>query len=308
VTTFPPARFLFLFATSLFFLSAARLQAGPAETLAKSLVEPEPNESEPLNIVNIRSSYVFEGDFKRGNGRLGSQSALENRISYNHRIRISGRWYFRMGVRYDRFDFSSSPSPLPNHLQGIAGVLALEYLVDGQTGFLFETQPGAYFENDIDSDAFNAPTVLALAIPLVKEKLYLVGGALYTGFGEYPVLPVAGLSWQISDAWKLSLLFPNPRMIYTVNDTLKLWAGGELVGGAYRVDDRTSGPGKLSGALLDYTDYRVGAGVNWTVCTGFSIDAGAGWSIQRVFDYHRADDRYRINGAPAITLRGVAEF
>lgn len=307
MTTSLSPRFLGLLAIAAVLQPLAPLRAG---TFAKSILEPAPaaDDIEPLNIVKIRSSYVFDGDFRRGDGRYGSQSALESQFSYNRRIRISGRWYFRMGVNYDRFDFGSSGAPVPNHLQGIAGVLAVEYLVNGEAGFLFETRPGVYFENEINSDAFNAPTVLAMAYPIVKEKLFLVGGVIYTGFAEYAVLPIAGLSWNISDAWKLKLLFPNPRMIYTVNNSVKLWVGGELVGGAYRVDHRDSEPRKLNEALVDYADYRAGVGVTWTVCSGFTVDAGAGWSVQRVFDFHRAGEKYRVEGAPAITLRGVAEF
>ncbi len=282
--------------------------AGPIEEFNKSIVEPEPPSSEPANIVNVRSSYVFESDFKRGDGRYGKQDALNSLISYDHRFNITGKWYFRLGLGYSRFDFGATSAPTPNHLQGAWGTIAFEYLVNGQTGFLFESRPGVYFENDINSDAFNAPTVLALAIPIVKEKFYFVVGALYTGFGGYPVLPVAGASWTISERWKLSALFPNPRLIYTASDSLKFWAGGELVGGAYRTDNDRVTPGKLRNALVDYAEYRAGAGVTWVVCPGFELDAGAGWAFRREFDFHRAGEKYRLEGAPAITLRGEATF
>jgi hypothetical protein len=282
--------------------------AGPIEEFSKSIIEPEPPSKEPANIVNIRSSYVFESDFERGNGRFGKQDALNSLISYDRRFKISGNWYFRLGLGYSRFDFGTTSAPTPNHLQGAWGTVALEYLVNGETGFLFESRPGVYFENDINSDAFNAPTVLALAIPIVKDTFYLVAGMLYTGFGEYPVLPVAGASWKINERWKLSALFPYPRLIYTVTDSLKIWAGGELVGGAYRTDNARITPDKLRSAVVDYAEYRAGAGVTWVVCSGFELDAGAGWAFHREFDFHRAGEKYRLEGAPAVTLRGEATF
>ena len=49
--------------------------------------------------------------------------------AYDHRFLITGNWYFRAGVEYERYDFGGSDNGLPDHLQALYGHLALEYVV-----------------------------------------------------------------------------------------------------------------------------------------------------------------------------------
>ena len=62
---------------------------------------------------------------------------------------------------------------------------------------------------------------------------------------------------------------PAPRLEYEVNRNLMLFAGAELRGGTYRVDDDFVGdpsePGNLNNAMLTYAEIRTGAGLQWTI-------------------------------------------
>ncbi len=42
--------------------------------------------------------------------------------------------------------------------------------------------------------------------------------------------------WLINDHLRLEAVPPEPRLIYTVNDQLDFFAGGELLGDAYKRD------------------------------------------------------------------------
>lgn len=275
----------------------------------KSIVEPQPEEpGPPLNIVKAEESYVFESGFRRGAGKLGDQDALETFFLAAHRFPLGGRWYFKVGGAYHRFDFGTSRAPLETTLQSAAAVLALEYIVGDDVGFFIESRPGFYFSDDVSGDSFDAPTAMALAYPVVDEKFYLIGGVAYTGFSGYPVVPLAGLLWHINPQWSLKAYLPEPRLVYHASDALDVWVGGELTGGSYRTENPNANPKRIRGAVVDYAEWRAGAGFCYRVCPGFKFDAAAGYVFSRQFDYHRAGETYGLEGAPYVKIGGIAEF
>ncbi len=277
----------------------------------------EPMAEESPWVMNMRSSYTGESDFKRG--RNASGDSFYKGVDVSRRFSLAGAglpalskdggWYLRVGFDYNRWDFGNTGAlPIPNHLQSAAADLALEYLVNGQIGFLLETEPGVYFQNDVRANNFDAPTKLVLTYP-VTDRFVLVGGVSYTSMRSYPFIPLIGFSWTINDQWKISAIPPEPRIIYTASDKLQLWAGGELAGGSFRVDDMNSHKEKtLDHAVVDYSEWRAGAGLTYKV-SGVELDLGAGYAFQRKFDYHRANAGYETDqGAPYVKLRVSAAF
>jgi hypothetical protein len=273
-------------------------------------------EPDPLTLVHVTSDYDFESDLDRGHGKLDT---WHNGVDLQQRIPLNnftswpnvqcGKWYLRAGADYERFDFDvEHESRLPNTLQSISGIIALEYLVKGDTGILIESRPGVYFEHDINSGAFDFPTNIGAAIPIFGgDKFYLIAGVSFSLLRSYPVLPIVGVLWHINPKWDLKGYLPEPRLIYKASDKLELWAGGELAGGGYKTDDRNVKPDKLSGAVVTYSDVRAGAGLTYKM-KPFTVDLGAGYSIQREFDYDRAGERFRTDPSPYVKLALKAEF
>ena len=54
-------------------------------------------------------------DFKES--KLGHGDSLYDDFSYDHRFLITGKWYLRLGVEYERYDFDGTDNGLPDHLQ-----------------------------------------------------------------------------------------------------------------------------------------------------------------------------------------------
>ena len=104
-------------------------------------------------------------------------------------------------------------------------------------------------------------------------------------------------------------ILPEPRLIYSPSKKLELWVGGELIGGSYRTD-RNEGiqPGKLRGAQVDFSDYRAGVGFDYAISDKVSIGVGAGYSIQRRFDFGRAGETFRTDPSPYVRLKLSAAF
>jgi hypothetical protein len=288
-----------------FFYTLPLTLAGPVEsTVANTaMTAPMSDEYVPLDTFNIDSGYVFESDLNHG-GSHGKQDEIQNEIEYGHRIHLSGNFYIHLGLAYDRFDFGSTNSPVPNHLQSFAGVFGIEVMKGSDVGAFISIRPGFYTQNDIGISSFDMPISLGRIFVVQDKKFYIFLGA-YAAFlhGGLPVWPLAGVIWIPNEKVRLMATLPDPKLIYSVSDKLDLYLGGELVGGSFRTD-RNPGiePGKLNGAQVDFVDYRVGVGFNYDLSKLSSLDFGAGYSIQREFDFDRAGETYRTDPSPYIRL------
>src|ERR1700730_6690525 len=274
----------------------------------ESIAEEKP-EAVSCDLIEIESSYVLGSDLHRS-GNFGDQDALQNSFSYGHRILLNGHLYLHLGIDYNRFDFSSTGAPVPDHLQSVAGVIGIDYMHDNDVGAFIQVKPGFYTQDDFDSASFDAPITLGRIFVLQPDRLYLFVGA-NAGFlrGKYPVIPLAGVIWMPNEKWKVLGLLPEPRVIYSPNDKVDFWAGAELTGGSVRTDRNIAiVPAALNGAEVDYAEYRAGGGFIFSPCNNVSLDLGGGYSIRREFDFHRAGIRYKTDGAPYLRLEFKAKF
>jgi hypothetical protein len=269
----------------------------------------KPVEATPLDLFKLEEGYVFESDLNHG-GSFGKQDEIQTEIEYGHRIRVSGNLYVHVGFSYDRYDFGSTSAPVPNHLQAIAGVFGIDYMHGKDVGAFFQVRPGFYTQNDIGISSFDAPITLGRIFVIQEDRFYIFAGA-YASFlrGGFPVLPLAGVIWIPCDQIRVMAVIPEPKVIYSPTKRLSLWAGGELVGGSFRTD-RNEGiqPGKLRGAQVDFSEYRAGIGVAYALSDKVSVDVGAGYSIQRQFDFGRAGETFRTDPSPYVRLLMSAAF
>jgi hypothetical protein len=281
------------------------------ETGDKTAVAPTQKavETTPLDLFKFEEGYVFESDLNHG-GSFGRQDEIQTELEYGHRIRLSGNLYLHVGFSYDRYDFGSTSAPVPNHLQAIAGVFGFDFMRGKDVGAFFQVRPGFYTQNDIGISSFDAPITLGRIFTIQEDKLYIFAGA-YASFlrGGFPVLPLAGVIWIPCNQVRVMAVLPEPKVIYSPTKRLNLWAGGELVGGSFR-SDRNDGiqPGKLRGAQVDFSEYRAGIGLAYALSDNVSVDAGAGCSIQRQFDFGRAGETFRTDPAPYVRLQMSAAF
>jgi len=291
-----PARFFRILAVLVFVGSYAE---------SKATEQPEV----PIDLFDLESAYVFESDVNHG-GKVGEQGALQSEIDYAHRFLISGNWYLKAGLSYHRFDFGNTSAPLPTHLQSGAAVIGIDYMHGKDLGAFIEFKPGIYTEEHIGAASFDCPVTIARFFILQKDTLYLLvgvnGSFLRAGI---PVFPVAGLVWIPCDQWRLMGIPPNPRLIYSPTKKLDLWLGGQFTGGSFRTDHQNDiVPSKLSGAVVDYYDYRAGVGLTYSPNNNIDLDLAGGYSIQRDFNFDRANLEYRTDPAPYVRVEIKAKF
>ena len=269
---------------------------------------PVPADENSHDLFYYETTYTFDSDFKES--KLGHGDSLYNDFSYDHRFLITGKWYLRLGVEYERYDFGGTDNGLPDHLQSASAHLALEYVVKNFAGISIELDPGVYFQDNVTWDAFDIPVKAYVTFPLKKDKIFAVvavGGSLYQ---DPPVAPGGGIIWIFSDKLRLQGVFPRPALIYQPNDDWEFRITGELNYTSYRTDDVLTTERKLQlhNAVVQYSEDRAGVQIAYSGLKPFKLVAGAGVTVERNFDFFRANQSKRTDPAPYIRVAAEAKF
>jgi hypothetical protein len=280
--------------------------AGPATFEAQP--SPTPSDENSRDLFSYETTYTFDSDFKES--KLGDGDSLYNDFSYDHRFLITGKWYFRAGVEYERYDFGGTDNGLPDHLQGLYGHLALEYVVKDHAGISLELDPGVYFQDSIGSDNFDVPGKAYVTFPLKKDKVFATVGLGWGQFQDPVVAPGGGITWLISDKLRLQAVFPKPALVYQPNDDWEFRILGELNYLNVRTDDVVTTERKLQvhNAVLQYSEYRAGVQFAYSGIKYLKLIAGAGATIERDFDFFRIHQSKRTDPAPYVRIGVEAKF
>jgi hypothetical protein len=298
--------------------------AGSSEILQPA---PSPSEEEEnhANIFDYETTYTGNSDYQNYRGRFGDSDSLYNDISYAHRFQITGNWYLRLGAEYERFDFggdngSNRLSPggfvigtnngLPDHLQTIHALLAYEYLVHDHAGAGIEIDPGVYFEDHANGDAFDIPWKIWVTFPLKKDKIFGVIG-LGGGINQNPIVaPGGGLIWLFTDHLRLEGVFPKPALVYNPNDDWEFRIAGNLYYESYRTDDVITPAAKLQvhDPVVQYSEDRVGVQATYSHFKPLDITLDVGCTVRREFDFFRAEAAVKTDPAPYIRFAVEAKF
>ena len=294
-------------------LSALLLLAGVMSAFGgPATLEPQPAlipvDENSHDLFYWETTYTFDSDFKES--KLGHGSSLYDDFSYDHRFLITGKWYFRAGVEYERYDFGGTDNGLPDHLQSASAHLALEYVVKDFPGISIELDPGVYFQDNVTWDAFDIPGKAYVTFPLKKDKIFAVVAVGWAIYQDPPVAPGGGIIWIFSDKLRLQGVFPRPALIYQLNDDWEFRITGELNYTSFRTDDVLTTERKLQlhNAVVQYSEDRAGVQVAYSGLKPFKLVAGAGVTVERNFDFFRANQSKRTDPAPYIRVAAEAKF
>jgi hypothetical protein len=290
----------------LFLAAATSTLAGPPVFEAQP--SPTPADETSRDLFSWETTYTFSSDFQES--KLGHGDSLYDDFIYDHRFLITGKWYLRAGVEYERYDFGGTDNGLPDHLQAAYGHLALEYVVKDHAGVSIEVDPGVYFQDNATWDAFDVPGKAFVTFPLKKDKIFAVVGVGWGAFQDPVIAPGGGIIWLISDKLRLQGVFPKPALVYQPNDDWDVRVIGELNFLGARTDDVLTTERKLQlrNAVVQYSEYRAGLQVAYSGLKHLKIIAGAGATVERDFDFFRADQSKRTDPAAYVRIAAEAKF
>jgi hypothetical protein len=290
----------------LFLTTASSMLAGPPTFEAQP--SPTPSDENSRELFSYETTYTFGSDFKES--KLGDGDSLYNNFSYDHRFLITGKWYFRAGVEYERYDFGGSDNGLPDHLQAAYGHIAVEYVVKDFPGMSIELDPGIYVQDKVSGDAFDIPIKAYVTFPLKKDKIFAVVGLGWSLYQDPPVAPGGGIIWLFSDKLRLQAVFPEPALIYQPNDDWDFRIIGEFNYTSFRTDDVLTTERKLQlhNAIVQYSEDRAGLQVGYSGIKPLKITASAGVTVERDYDFFRASQSKRTDPAPYLRIAAEAKF
>ncbi|MBA2241646.1 MAG: hypothetical protein H0W04_01975 [Chthoniobacterales bacterium] len=291
----------------------ARNDIAPSETRASIPFE-----------FDLEYAYIGDSEVKRSFRRVDFDEHYGlARLIYTPRLKFG---ILRLGGSYERFEFGvpnisllrqppgggqffGSPQ-IPRTLQTVSAIVGLDTQFSDSLLFRFEAQPGLFGTGDLDRDTFNVPVIIG-GTYIYSPDLQFIFGISVDYERNYPVFPGGGIRWHFASQWTLNAALPTPRLEYEMNRNLMIYAGADVKGTTFRVDENfgeSRADTRLNNAILTYTELRVGAGLEWKITPEMKLSLEGGYLPYREFDYHRADIRYtHEEGAPygSISLRAA---
>jgi hypothetical protein len=269
---------------------------------------PEPGMRPPLFDVTLESSYTAAGKAKFRGADFNDSDAYNVSLGLSTRAPLNEHWCIPLELRSQNL-FLGSPAgaPVPENINTLQFGTGLSYRPNDRWMFMARVSPTLYKFSDLGSNDIGVSGGL-MAMWNYSPSLKFMFGVVFSPDSDLKVLPMAGLDWAINDQLDLSLMFPKPRLIYTPNDHWSFHAGADLNMATFRTGDSfgtSIGLPQYNDALGTYRDIRIGAGVGYRISKTLSVEADAGYSVNRQIDYTRIDESVEFDPAPyaGISLR-----
>jgi hypothetical protein len=270
---------------------------------------------------NLKTSYEFDADTSFvgdartnfGSGSAGDVSEQRTDARFVIAPQYNDGPIYRFGLAYERYGFGfSKAAPLPDILQAENLVLGVDFELFNSWLVRVEADPGLYGDSrSAGFRDFNVPFTLGGSYIASEEVQWILGVGVDFN-RQIPAIPAIGVRWALSDDWVLDAILPTPRLEYDWSKALTLYLGSDIDDGTYRVDN---GLGvalhrpKLSGAIVEYDEIRLGAGFSWKASKAITFELEGGYLPYREFDYHRADTHFsNDNGAAYGQMSINAQF
>jgi len=293
-------------------------------TVAKAQESPDWLEVQPTDVqarsagkigheISSGFSYSAGARQKQGNRSLGNSDSFNTYLNYTATIPTTESIITRVGLTWDRFDFGSTGGdPIPSQLQQTSLNLGWDVSLSEKWVMRLEASPGIYSDlEDISLTDFNVPVVIGFSY-IVDAKLQWVFGVSADFRREMPILPGGGVRWQFADDWTLNFILPKPRLEYRIDDSLLAYVGGEIKGGTYaygKNEGSEIGQPTLNNEIIEYTEARLGGGVEYYINPAVGIQVETGAVVFRRFTFE--DDDLTIHAsepAPYVSIGLKANF
>jgi len=262
--------------------------------------------------IDAQTRFIEDARVHGDGLQHGSAEELATDLSCVLWSQISPNVLLRLGADWQRLSFDvPKVVPVPSVLQKVSTIIGLDYQLTDKWLLRAEVQPGLYsdFQNISWGDV-DVPMILGAAY-LANADLQWLFGLRVDPRSRYPVLPAAGVHWRFADRWTLNLVVPNPRLELELSDKVQAYLGAGIDLGTYSVADHFGderGRPDLNRATLDYSEIRVGPGLSWKLGPKFSLEAEAGYTVYRRFDFHDEHLLLRPEPSPYVQITGHIRF
>jgi len=269
----------------------------------------------PLLEVKLETSYTVGGETKFRGAKFGDSGAFAVNLSASTFVRLSQsdeKWMLPLELQSQNLSLDSLVGvPLPDRINTLEFSTGLAYKPNDRWMFMARISPTLYKFDDLGANDISFSGGL-MAEWEYSPSVKWMFGLMVQPDNDLPVLPLVGVDWRINEQWELQLMLIKPRVIYTLNDQWKFHAGmGLNFGTTFRTSDTLGtsiGLPRFNDALGQYSDMRVGGGVEYQLNKSWSFAAEAGYSMNREIDYQDIDEKVKFGNAPYFSLGLKFEF
>jgi hypothetical protein len=278
-------------------LSASHLWADGKDDLAPTVAAPQTEASIPISQeFTLEGSYTGKSTTKQGNAAFGGVGNQNDHFNYVVSPQIKDGLLLRFGADAERNSFDlPSAAPLPNTLQSVNAIIGADMSIGDKIIMRVEAHPGIYsdFVNVTSSD-IDVPIQIG-GTYLYSKDFQIILGLQIDVKSNLPIIGLPGFRWAFADKWVLAAIPPKPRLEYELSNSLTLYAGADLLGGTYHLNDQFGsyhghGPGdnagQFNGNIVDFAEVRLGAGFQWKFTPNLTLDVSGGYMPYREFDVH----------------------
>lgn len=235
------------------------------------------------------------------NGASGNSGAQSANATISGAIRLNQDWFVPLSLASRNvFLGTVEGAPIPDQIHTLGLNPGLGYRFNDQWTLAASLGPRLYRLDNLEGSDFGIGGTVR-ATYRWRPDLMLAFGVAFEPDRDVPVLPAAGLRWDIRTNLTFSLMFPRSGLDYRVTRRLSLFFGGDGNFAVFRSDNNLGdklGQPQYDHALATYRDFRLGAGAEYRLVRGLSATVEGGYSFGREIDYQQLDETVKFGSAP----------
>lgn len=260
--------------------------------------------------AGVNLGYVGGTSAKFQGARSGDSDAFNVNIGAENRVRLTDDWFLHLGLVSDNYFLGTvADDPLPAAIHTLRLNTGIGYRWNDQWTFTALVSPSLYRFEDVDGDDIGVSGGI-VATFMQKPSLIWSFGIIGSPDSDVPVLPIAGVRWQINDHYTLEVGMPKTRLTYKIEPKLAIYTGLDLNGTTFRTSEHLMPPNtpplnntaQYNNALASYHDIRLGVGASYEFWRGIRAEVESGFSVYREIYYKDIDQSVEFKPAPYVRL------
>ncbi len=198
---------------------------------------------------------------------------------------------------------------LPPSTERLQLDLGLAHRWNESWGTLLKISPFLSGES-LNSEALGVSGLLGIGWKLT-ENFELLSGARFDSWSRYPIIPLIGARWNISDSLRIDATIPRALIRWQASPAWELQFGARFTNRTYRMGDSFGSDRdrpELNGGRLESSAIAVIVGSEWTVSEHAKLIMELGRDVWQRYEFEEQDHKFSSPDSWSLGLKVVWTF